>query len=277
MCMRFVGLADTSSRCFLSIPVKKEQTASLKPIEVSDAIVADEDLDTVERHLRLSLGHNPSDEEVERYIKSRAGSRSMSGVSGDLLNMQTYIQHSLTTMKERGMISSDEDVVAKMVGDDPYGLRTRVAELAGREINKIVDAHPQMKRAHKYYPPGWEEMSQEKIVEKRAEEVHRVRHSLYKTIELPDHLDDLRMYAPLNVAPLAKMTFSNREKEKQRRAAEVARRKARAKQVDAASQFKDKERIRKRSLPGKSKAPTEPGHVHARGFSSSRGKAPMRP
>ena len=265
MCMRFVGLEDTKSRSFLSVPLKSKQNPAFKPVEVSDESDANEDEFMTYKHLQLSLGHEPSDEEIDRYIKARAGSRSMSGVTGDLLSMTTYFEHTFTTLKERGMVSGEDDAVMHVVADDPYGLRMRVAEIAGREINRRVDKHPDMVAACRALPNGHQEMPEEKIQEFRQVQIHRVRTKLYEDIDLPDHLDDLRCYAPLDVSVPSKMTFHNRERERARFEQQQRANKKKYTSVDASSQFKDHARFKKKTLPGMG------GSLRARGRRDSRG------
>ena len=247
MSMRFVGFKDESSRRLLSVPLKKERNKAFKAVEVSDESENPEDFHTTHTHLQLSLGHEPSDEEIERYLKARSGSRSMSGVSGDLLSMSTYKEHTLTTLKERGMISGEDDIVMHMVVDDPYGLRMRVAELAGKKINELVNSHPSMKKANKFKPVNHEELSDEQVAKLRDLECHRVRTKLYSNMPLPDDLEPLRKYAPLDVGKLSKMTYHNRDKDAERLKPRSGKKTV---IIDASSQFKDQKRLCKSTLPG---------------------------
>lgn len=289
MSLRFVGFENTSSRHFLSMPVKDKQCVPFSAIEVGDASGTLEDAYTIHTHLQLSLGHDPSDDEIDRYVKSRAGSRSMSGVTGDLLSMETYIKHTLTTLKERGMISGEDDVVHHMVVDDPYGCRTRVAEIAGRQINKIVKSHKDYIDASLSVPPDHKDLPEEKIQDFREEAMHRVRTHLYKWITLPPHLDLLREYACLDIPEMRKMTFHNRERDREAFDKSKTAHSMRSKKtIDASSQFKDVVSMRKRALPGSNKAagaqpdkaiPCEagPSSVRARGVRDARGERPVRP
>lgn len=251
MSMRFVGFKDEKSRRLLSLPLKKERDKKFNAVEVSDETECPEDFHTMHTHLQLSLGHEPSDEEIERYQKSRSGARSMSGVAGDLLSMGTYKQHTLTTLKERGMISGEDDIVMHMVVDDPYGLRMRVAEIAGKKINRLVNKHPSMKNVKKFKPSNHAELSAEQIAKLRDVERHRVRTKLYASMELPEELEPLRKYASLDVGSLSKMTYHNREKDAERLNAQVGRSGGNKKPgVNASSQFKDQSRFRMNTLPG---------------------------
>jgi len=275
MCMRFVGLADEASRMFVSLPVADSPKSFQEPVPIGNVSRNPDEMKTVVRHLRLSLGHCPTDDEIDRYLKSRDGSRSMSGVTGDLFDTQTYIQHTLTTFKDRGFISSEDDPVASLVADDVCGLRTRVVEIASRKINMLVENDPSMKQAQEFTPPDAASMTDEQILDKRNEHIHKVRNRLYKTIKLTNEIEGFRQYGPLNVQSTTKMTFEHREKVEEKRMLELSRRKIRDRQLDSSSQFKDSERIRKRALAGLVK-PTGIGMLRTRGFESSRGKAPVR-
>ena len=286
MCLRFVGYEDSASRRFVSTPVNEERNKAFTPVEVGDDAQKEEDFATTHSHLQLSLGHEPSDDEVERYMRSRSGSRSMSGVRGDLMDMTTYIEHTLTTMKERGMLLDEDDVVMKLVQDDPYGLRSRVAEIAGREINKIVNNHQDIADANRSLPPDHDSLPEEKIQEYRKKQVAHTRMKLYERIQLPEHLDALRQYAVLDIPEVGQFTFQNLKKndERTRNANEAL--KVRKRHVDASSQFKDKKRLREMSVPGKTGQNTttiaDPGPsgsgtaLSRRGMIDGRSKAPMR-
>ena len=272
MSMRFVGFKDEKSRRFLSVPLKKERDKKFNAVEVSDDMESPEDFHTMYTHLQLSLGHEPSDEEIERYQKSRSGARSMSGVSGDLLSMSTYKEHTLTTLKERGMISGEDDIVMHMVVDDPYGLRVRVAEIAGKKINDLVNKHPSMKKVKKFKPQNHAELSDEQMIKLREVELHRVRTKLYSNIELPEELEPLRKYAPLDAGKLSKMTYHNREKDAERLNAQHGWSGGKSKDsVNASSQWKDTSRFLKNTLPGNTRARgSGTGGISIRGMQDSR-------
>lgn len=284
MCLRFVGYEDSANRRLLSVPVNDTRNKAFNEVEVGDEIESGEDFGVMHAHLQLSLGHEPSDDEIDRYLKARAGSRSMSGVKGDLMNMETHTEHTLTTMKERGMISGEDDVVFMHVQDDPYGLRSRVAEKAGQQINKIVEKHPDMEKARNSLPRDHDQLPEEKIQEYRNKEVVRTRAHLYKWIQLPPHLDDLRDFAPLNIPDVSNFTFQNMKKDEEKAQRAKERMLERRRQYDASSQFKDKKRMREKSVPGRKRAdgpavagPSNGAVLSRRGVQDGRGKAPMRP
>ena len=291
MCLRFVGYENTVDRRLLSIPVNDKPNKAFRPVEVGDADQTKEDFESMKAHLALSLGHNPSEDEIDRYIKSRAGSRSMSGVCGDLMNMQTYIEHTLTTMKERGMMLTlttvedgklvyETDVVGQLVQDDPYGLRSRIAEIAGRKINRIVDKHKEIKKAKNSLPDNHENLPQETIDKYRTEKVARARARLYKTIPLDPYLDELRHYSTLDIPEVKPFTFHNTKATKNySNDVTVVRKK-----IDSSSQFKDNKRLMLHSLPNKKKhtssgaGPSGSGvSLSCRGYVDGRSKGPVLP
>lgn len=276
MSLRFVGYKDEQSRRFLSMPLRSERNKAFKVVEVSDESANTESRHTVYTSLQLSLGHEPSDEEIERYKKARSGARSMSGVSGDLMSMRTYREHTLTTLKERGMVSGESDVVLHMVADDGYGLRQRVAERVGMQINKLVSKHPAFQKAKKFKPQDHATMSEEQRFKLRELEKHRVRTKLYSAMELPEHLAGLRKYAPLDVdvTKISKLTYQNREKDAEGLDAKPASRKK--DRVDSSTQFKDQARFRKSTLPGKAPASTGQAAESLSGGISIRGRRDAR-
>ena len=132
------------------------------------------------------------------------------------------------------------------------------------------------------------DLPEEKIQDFREEAMHRVRTHLYKWITLPPHLDSLREYACLDIPGMRKMTFHNREKDREAFAkSDAAHSKRSKKTIDASSQFKDVVSMRKRALPGSNKAAggqpdtaipcaAGPSSVRARGIRDARGVRPMR-
>jgi hypothetical protein len=208
MCMRYLGFAEDNRRQ-LSIKSEEKRKAMFEYVEAGDLHQGEAISRSTAATVSLSLGHNASDEEIARYMKARAGSRAMSGVSGDLLSIETWIKHTCTAIKERGMVRGDDDVLVSMVMDDPYQLRQRVAERASAKINALVDKDPRMSAADADLP-GDELLSQEKLFTIKNERRRKVRFDLYSTIELPEELDALRDYAPVNVKGARhKFTYQN--------------------------------------------------------------------
>jgi hypothetical protein len=262
MCMRFVGFEDRKHRHFVSMPVKTERNPAFAEVEVGDSVESDEDYHSVMVHLLLSLGHDPSDEEVDRYMKSRAGSRSMSGVTGDLLSVQTYRKHAWTTLKERGMVSGEDDPVMHAVTDDPYGLRFRVMELAAKKINELVDVHDYMKEAMEEEDD--EELPEEKRKQIRDERLRRTRVRLYKEMELPEELENFRDVAHITSGTMAKMTYHNMPADAEKQKSANQSKKKRPKATDSASQFRDTKRMNLSSMPGGKVTVTSRGRQDSR-------------
>lgn len=187
----------------------------------------------------------------------------MSGVTGDLMSMQTYRKHTWTTLKERGMVCDENDPVMHAVTDDPYGLRLRVMQLASNKINELVDGHPDMVEALKR--PDDPRLTPEKQKEMRDRRLRRMRVRLYTEMDLPDELDGFRDVAHITPGRASKLTYHNKKRDK---AENEANRKSKRKGVmsaDSASQFKDPKRMNSAAMPGKRRVT-----VHARGLEDSR-------
>ena len=268
MCMRFVGFREKDRR-LLSIKIPEKRNPVFGHVEAGDTIsdksVSKNTINTVS----LSLGHDASDEEVARYLKSRAGSRAMSGVEGELFSMETWVKHQCTALKERGMVYGQDDVVIHMVADDPYGLRQRVAELASSAINKIIDDDRRMKAADDELP-GDSELTPEKLKACKMERRRRVRTALYASIKLPEHLENLRHYGPINLKSVcANMTYHNTSEDDKENTSNDFDKKHKG--VNAASQYACVKRIQKNALPGQNKKRRTECGVHGRGRKDTRG------
>ena len=215
MSMRFVGLKEEKDRRLLSCKIAETRSVVFPYVEAGENLDTDS-MEEARPMVSVNVGHHASDDEVLRYLKSRAGSRSMSGVDGDLMSMETWLKHSMTVLKERGMVSGDLDVVMQMAVDEPYQLRTRVTEAASREINKLVSKHPRMKDAYKD-EEGDDKLSGEQLQKKKADRCKRMRSELFNTMGLPDHLEELRHYGPLQIVEEPdKRTYHNSAKSKKR-------------------------------------------------------------
>lgn len=213
MCLRFVGLKEERDRRLLSHKVPEERNPAFEAVEAGERIDRSQ-FESCHSMVSVTLGHYATDEEVTRYLKSRAGSRAMSGVCGDLLSMDTWLKHSATVLQERGMVSGKEDVVMAVVADDPYQLRSRVTEKASMAINQLVDKHPRLEEAEKHMP-GDDRLSAERLAQAKEARRHRLRTELYNTMELPDHLEHLRHCGPLRITtPCIKRTYHNTKTKK---------------------------------------------------------------
>jgi hypothetical protein len=276
MSLRFVGFEHSTSRRLLSIPQQAKCNKPFAKVEVGDNDASGEDFHTIHTHLQLSLGHEPNDEEIERYLKSRNGCRSMSGVTGDLMSYQTYVKHTLTTLKERGMVSGEDDVVMHVVADDPYSLRIRVAEAASNQINDLVEQSDEMQLARAYVPSDHANLTKEQIESLVNAECRRVQTTLYNTMDLPEHLDGLRKYACIGKSTMRKMTYHHRNKDREELNKErKSRKQVCVDAVDSSTQFKDLQRFSSKTFPGiisTSSTRAGVGNVYARGRQNARGK-----
>lgn len=263
MSMRFVGLKEEADRRLLSCKIAETRSAAFPYIEAGENL----DLGSIEEAramVSMNLGHHATDDEVLRYLKSRAGSRSMSGVDGDLMSMETWLKHSMTVLKERGMVCGDFDVVMQMTVDEPYQLRTRVTEAASREINKQVNRHPRMKAA--YAPEEGDDKLPVELLQKIKEDrCRRIRNELYSTMPLPHHLEELRHCGPLQIIELPnKRTYHNAAESKKRPHMEQASAPKAYSTASAAQSTNGIKRVLKKGLP----EPYQP--VKSRGAQDSR-------
>jgi len=247
MCLRFVGFPE-ENRLLLSCKVPFSRNPIFEDVEAGDAFM-DKDIEPVTRSLvSLSLGHNASDEEVEQYMRSMAGSRNMSGVSGPLFSLETWLKHTATALKERGMVSHEYDVPIQSVYDEPYGLRMRLYELASIKINELVDAHDDIQESQqpRHGDAGIPAERLRMLVKERLE---AARHKLYKTIDLEPALDALRFCGPLGIRQnrMCKLTYDNCKRQ-QTTAKKAAKRNAR--NITDATSVSDVKKMAKGLMPG---------------------------
>ena len=88
-------------------------------------------------YVTSSLGRQASEQDVEAFIRRRAGSRRMSGVTGDLFAQSTWRTHALASLAERGMIPDDpQSHYATAVRDASLCLMARMVEYASAHQNK---------------------------------------------------------------------------------------------------------------------------------------------
>jgi len=269
MSMRFVGFPE-ENRLLLSHKIPEIRNPVFNAVEVGDEQTATNVCDTTRALVSLSLSHDASDADIERHMKARAGSRAMSGVTGDLHSIQTWITHSCTALTERGMVSGIEDVVLAMVHDEPYGLRQRVVELASLAINRIVDKDPRMTVAG-LQQPGDSECTPERLVSLKKERMRKVRNMLYQQIELPVQLEELRDCGPLRIKPdRHKLTYHNCEAHTQKEKEKETHNKRKTAAVSSAAQFQAGA-FKRMAPPGKKRA-LLPETVRGRGLQDSRGR-----
>ena len=270
MSLRFVGLKEEEDRRLLSLKIPETRGAAFGAIEVgeltnSDAIAASQAM------VSVMIGHYATDDEVVRYLQSRQGSRSMSGVSGDLLSLGTWLKHSNTVLKERGMVSGEDDIVVAMVADEPYSLRSRVTEHASIAINSIVESDHRMLAADDEHE-GDELLSHDKLQILKTERKQRIRNDLYQIVDLPEHLEDLRHCGPLQLThPTNKRTYHNTKVAAVAAPEKPGKREHRS--INAATAFEDTDRMMRKALKSSYNKPTQHHGVTARGLRDSRVRA----
>tara|TARA_B110001450_G_scaffold72580_1_gene68878 strand:+ start:179 stop:2620 length:2442 start_codon:yes stop_codon:yes gene_type:complete len=272
MCLRFVGLKEEVDRRLLSYKVPEKNSPVFPKIEAGEDVDRSK-IDECHAMVSITLGHYATEEEVSQYLKSRAGSRAMSGVRGDLFSMETWLRHSHTVLQDRGMVSGPDDVVMGLVADEPYQLRTRVTERASQEINKLVEKNPRMQEAEEERP-GDDRLSTERLEAVKEERRHRIRTELYDTMYLPEHLDDLRHCGALRITNANIQRTYHNTKSKKRQAPSDSEEDKRPNSYSGASMFANTKRTMKQGLPSKKKRQAQqPAEgVFSRGQRDSRGR-----
>ena len=94
------SLRDAMSHAALGW-VKPELDETLR--QVRNEVEDDADVQRAHVMLKLSLGHEPSDEEVAKHMAAAMGERGIRGVVGDLFSTRTYrdFQAAPSTPEER--------------------------------------------------------------------------------------------------------------------------------------------------------------------------------
>lgn len=272
MSLRFVGLKEEVDRRLLSYKVPEKNNPVFGFMECGEDL-DQKKINECHAMVSITLGHYATEDEVSQYLKSRSGSRAMSGVRGDLLSMETWLRHSHTVLQERGMVSGPDDVVMGLIADEPYQLRTRVTEMASAAINKLVDKHPRMADAEEARPND-DNLSAERLEALKEERRHRIRTELYDTMPLDEHLEDLRHCGPLRIMNAnIKRTYHNTKPQKS--APESSKDRKQPVSWSAASTYSDTSKTMKQGLPGNKKRkqpdPSVDG-VFSRGVRDSRGR-----
>jgi hypothetical protein len=220
---RFPGLAESSDRMYISARMATTLHHEVADINVRDEMGSD-DIDRMRDLVTHHIGHYATDEEVEVYLRSRHGARALSGCEGKLFSLSFWANNAVTDLRSRGMVTGADDPVALSVMDEPYMLLPRIVEKASKDINALVDRHPDMEKAQEPHP-GDDDMDTEDLEQAMEDRKRLARFELFETIDLPDHLDELRDFAQLNwKGQLTKRTFEGAEK--MRRAASKSRKRA---------------------------------------------------
>lgn len=124
--LRYIGYGECN-RQTLSLKTKAMRSPSQAYCEAGDP--SREESQITMAHVRRSLGHAVSEEETDRYISRRQGARAMSGITGDLFAYSTWLEHTLTTMRLRGLISDlPAETAVATYADMEHCIRARVDE-----------------------------------------------------------------------------------------------------------------------------------------------------
>jgi hypothetical protein len=127
--LRFVGY-DEQNRQTLSLKLANARPEGQKYIEAGDPHGKESSIST--KHVERSLGRKVGTEEMLRYISRRQGARSMCGVTGDLFAYQTWQDHCIASLTQRGLCNGEDDtVVYSVYSDIEHCLTARVLEFRG--------------------------------------------------------------------------------------------------------------------------------------------------
>lgn len=125
---RFIGYSE-DNRQTVSIKLDAERPAGQDYVEAGDPGPSESAVS--KQHVYRSLGRNPTDSDMARFISRRQGARSMGGVRGDIFAHSTWRKHTVTTLKNRGLIRGGlNDVIVKCFFDMEHLIQARVAESA---------------------------------------------------------------------------------------------------------------------------------------------------
>lgn len=128
---KFLGY-DEENRQTISVPLPSKRDERNDYVEAGDPSFQESNVSV--DHVSRALGREATTQDVERYIRSRQGSRSMRGVSGDLFAQSTWFNHSLATLEDRGLIkgSPDETAVSALANMQSC-ISARIVELASQK------------------------------------------------------------------------------------------------------------------------------------------------
>lgn len=188
--MRTLGF-DENNRQLLSCKLKKEKNADVPFVETTD------DKDDPEQevsldHVAMSMNRGKvTEEDRQKYIQRRQGSRSMRGVKGDIFAASTWLKHSYTSLSERGIIpprvEGERDSVAyTALNNMTTCIQSRIIELAsakGYKKFKGLDLIPAIPRTYA-------------ALEKKAREdapMHRPKRTKSVVNKHKDHIKKMEM------------------------------------------------------------------------------------
>ena len=126
---RFIGY-DEYNRQTLSLKIGSTRPKGQLIVQAGDPDVSDSRIDR--EHVERSLARPVTDDDVAQYISRRQGARSMGGVTGDLFASSTWFNHSLATLKQRGLITGNigKEPAARAFMDMEQCIQARVVEHA---------------------------------------------------------------------------------------------------------------------------------------------------
>ena len=128
---KFLGY-DEENRQTISVPLPSKRDERNDYVEAGDPSFQESNVSV--DHVSRALGREATTRDVERYIQSRQGSRSMRGVSGDLFALSTWFDHSVATLEERGLIMGTPDETAiSALANMQSCISARIVELASQK------------------------------------------------------------------------------------------------------------------------------------------------
>lgn len=137
---RFIGY-EAYNRQTISIKLDGERPEGQEYVEAGDPDRSESSISRA--HVRRSLGRNPTESDMARFISRRQGARSMGGVRGDVFAHSTWRKHTITTLKNRGLIRGEQNgVVVKCFFDMEHCIHARIAESAS--ANRVVQKFEKM-------------------------------------------------------------------------------------------------------------------------------------
>lgn len=144
--LRYVGYEEVN-RQTLSIKLGSSLPKGQLYVEAGDP--QQEESGISEFHVRRSLGKKVTNADMARYISRKQGSRSMRGVTGELFALSTWFDHSVRSLRERGLITGQKKEVATQdLADMSQCIVMRAAEIASERDDedlgrlKIFQAEP---------------------------------------------------------------------------------------------------------------------------------------
>ena len=123
----FVGYSSTN-RQTISVKFSTSPREGQKPVPASDPDIST--VDVSRTHVSCSIGREATDEDIEKWVARRQGARSTGQIEGDLFAFSTWMEHTLTTMRKRGVIANENDAAFQRCMDMEHMVGVRVLELA---------------------------------------------------------------------------------------------------------------------------------------------------